>query len=138
MKKIQWPSTSNPSSISQRAAAAALNGDQSLLAPQRDTFKQPHDFVTGELGRIKGVALSPSDGTFYAFPDMSAVIARAADIDHDIQLEQYLPEHAEVAVIPGNAFGTRSCPLRGRHQHGAAHASHGPRNKSIGLSCRYN
>ena len=109
MKKIQSQSTSNPTSIAQVAATAALNGDQSSLAEQSAVFKQRHDFVIRELDRIKGVEVQPSAGTFYTFPDMSGVIERAADIDDDMQLAAYLLDHAGVAGVPGSAFGTPGC-----------------------------
>ena len=109
MKKIQSQSTSNPTSIAQVAATAALNGDQSLLAEQSAVFKQRHDFVIRELDRIKGVEVQPSAETFYTFPDMSGVIERAADIDDDLQLAAYLLDHAGVAGVPGSAFGAAGC-----------------------------
>ena len=84
MKKIQSQSTSNPTSIAQVAATAALSGDQSSLAKQSAVFKQRHDFVIRELDQIEGVEVEPSAGTFYTFPDMSGVIERAADIDDDL------------------------------------------------------
>ena len=84
MKKIQSQSTSNPTSIAQVAATAALSGDQSSLAKQSAVFKQRHDFVIRELDQIEGVEVEPSAGTFYTFPDMSGVIERTADIDDDL------------------------------------------------------
>ncbi|MCZ6664536.1 MAG: pyridoxal phosphate-dependent aminotransferase [Gammaproteobacteria bacterium] len=109
MKKIQSQSTSNPTSIAQVAATAALNGDQSSLAEQSAVFKQRHDFVIRELDRIEGVEVEPSAGTFYTFPDMSGVIERAADIDDDMQLAEYLLDKAGVAGVPGSAFGAAGC-----------------------------
>ena len=105
MKKIQSQSTSNPTSIAQVAAAAALNGDQSSLRENCDIFKHRHDFLIRELGRIDGVTVEPSAGTFYTFPDLSGVIERAADMNDDIQLAEYLLDHAGVAGVPGSGFG---------------------------------
>ena len=109
MKKIQSQSTSNPTSIAQVAATAALSGDQSSLAKQSAVFKQRHDFVIRELDQIEGVEVEPSAGTFYTFPDMSGVIERAADIDDDLQLAESLLDKAGVAGVPGSAFGAAGC-----------------------------
>jgi aspartate aminotransferase len=109
MKKIQSQSTSNPTSIAQAAATAALRGDQSSLPERSAIFKQRHDFIVRELGLINGVEVMPSAGTFYTFPDMRGVIERAADIDDDVQLAEYLLDHAGVAAVPGSAFGSPGC-----------------------------
>jgi aspartate aminotransferase len=106
MKKVQSQSTSNPCSIAQVAAEAALNGDQSFLKIMCDTFKQRHDYVLATLNKMEGVECLPSDGTFYSFPSFHAVIDRMDGVDDDVQLAQYLLEKADVAVVPGSAFGT--------------------------------
>ena len=105
MKKIQSQSTSNPCSIAQYAAQAALEGDQSFLKEMCDAFKQRHDFVYQALNAIEGVECPPSDGTFYSFPSFHAVIERMDGIEDDVQLAQLLLEKAEVALVPGSAFG---------------------------------
>ena len=105
MKKIQSQSTSNPCSIAQYAAQAALEGDQSFLKEMCDAFKQRHDFVYQALNEIEGVECPPSDGTFYSFPSFHAVIERMDGIEDDVQLAQLLLEKAEVALVPGSAFG---------------------------------
>lgn len=109
MKKIQSQSTSNPTSIAQVAATAALKGDQASLRNNCEIFKQRHDFLVRELDRIEGVTVQASAGTFYTFPDLSGVIERAADMNDDIQLAEYLLEHAGVAGVPGSAFGAPGC-----------------------------
>ncbi|MDA3869496.1 MAG: pyridoxal phosphate-dependent aminotransferase [Gammaproteobacteria bacterium] len=106
MKKVQSQSTSNPCSIAQVAAEAALNGDQSFLKIMCDTFKQRHDYVLATLNKMEGVECLPSDGTFYSFPSFHAVIDRMDGVNDDVQLAQYLLEKADVAVVPGSAFGT--------------------------------
>lgn len=106
MKKVQSQSTSNPCSIAQVAAEAALNGDQSFLKTMCDTFKERHDYVLHRLNTMDGVECLASDGTFYSFPSFHAVIARMDGIENDIQLAEYLLEKAEVAVVPGSAFGS--------------------------------
>ncbi len=106
MSKVQSQSTSNPASISQAAAVAALNGDQACVAQMNVAFKERHDYVVAALNALPGVSCLESDGTFYAFPDFSAVIETLADVEDDVQLGEYLLEHAGVALVPGSAFGT--------------------------------
>ena len=105
MKKVQSQSTSNPTSIAQVAAQAALDGPQDFLAEMCGVFKQRHDFVLQSLNATDGVECLPSDGTFYSFPSFHGVIQRLDGIDDDVQLAQYLLEKAEVALVPGSAFG---------------------------------
>ncbi len=105
MKKIQSQSTSNPCSIAQYAAQAALEGDQSFLKDMCDVFKQRHDYVYETLNAMNGVEVIPADGTFYSFPSFQAVIDRMDNIEDDVQLAQLLLEKAEVALVPGSAFG---------------------------------
>lgn len=106
MKKVQSQSTSNPCSIAQAASQAALEGDQSFLKTMCDTFKERHDYVLKALNAMDGVDCLPSDGTFYSFPSFHAVIARMDGIENDVQLAEYILEKAEVAVVPGSAFGS--------------------------------
>jgi aspartate aminotransferase len=105
MKKIQSQSTSNPTSIAQYAAQAALEGDQSFLKETCAVFKQRHDYVYKMLNEMDGVECPPSDGTFYSFPSFHAVIERMDGIDDDVQLAQLILEKADVALVPGSAFG---------------------------------
>ncbi len=105
MKKIQSQSTSNPSSISQAAAQAALEGDQSRLAEMNQAFKERHDFVLAELNKIEGVESIASDGTFYIFPDFSKIITKMG-LCNDVELAEKLLAEAEVALVPGSAFGS--------------------------------
>ncbi len=76
MENIQSQSTSNPTSISQVAAEAALNGDQSCIAPMVAAFKERNQFVTDALNAIPGVKCLLSGGAFYAFADTREAIAR--------------------------------------------------------------
>ena len=105
MKKVQSQSTSNPTSISQVAAEAALNGDQDCIREMLTAFKQRHDFVVEQLNHIKGVQCLPSQGAFYSFPDMREVITAMDGINDDVELAEYLLNEAEVALVPGSAFG---------------------------------
>jgi aspartate aminotransferase len=105
MKKVQSQSTSNPTSISQVAAQAALEGDQSCIAPMIKAFRERHDFVIGALNAIPGVECLPADGTFYCFPQFQSVIDRLDTVSDDLGLAEYLIEEAGVALVPGSAFG---------------------------------
>ena len=105
MKKIQSQSTSNPTSISQVAAEAALNGDQGCIAPMVRAFRERHDRLVSRLNQIRGVRCLPSQGTFYAFPDFSKAIAAAAGINNDVEMAEYILDKAGVALVPGSAFG---------------------------------
>ena len=105
MKKVQSQSTSNPASISQAAAQEALDGDQSCIAPMLKAFKARHDFVVQALNSIPGVRCTQADGTFYTFPDVSAVIRRLEGVNDDVELAEYLLREAGVALVPGSAFG---------------------------------
>jgi aspartate aminotransferase len=104
MKTIQSQSTSNPTSISQHAALAGLKGDQSFIQEMVNTFKQRHDFVLKSLLEIDGVECLPCQGTFYIFPRMQKVMDRLG-IKTDVELSEFLIEKAQVAVVPGSAFG---------------------------------
>ncbi len=105
MTNIQSQSTSNPTSISQRASEAALNGDQACVTEMVEAFKQRHDYVLATLNAMPGVNCLPSDGTFYTFPDFSEVIERMDSIEDDVQFGEFLIEKAGVAMVPGSAFG---------------------------------
>ena len=105
MKKVQSQSTSNPTSISQVAAEAALNGDQTCIQVMLKAFKERHDFVVAGLNRIKGVKCLPSQGAFYSFFDVREAIHNLDGIEDDVQLAEYLLIEAGVALVPGSAFG---------------------------------
>jgi aspartate aminotransferase len=104
MKKVQSQSTSNPTSISQAASVAALNGDQGCIAEMLKAFEQRHAFVVERLNAIDGISCLPSDGTFYSFPDVRGVVEKLGLAD-DTALGEYLLNQAGVAVVPGSAFG---------------------------------
>jgi len=105
MRKIQSQSTSNPTSIAQVAATAALNGPQDCIPPMITAYKERHDYVVGRLNEIPGVRCLNSDGTFYAFPDFSEVIANMDGVNNDTELATLVLEKAEVALVPGMPFG---------------------------------
>lgn len=105
MKKMQSQSTSNPTSISQYAAAAALNGDQSCINTMVTAFKERHDYLVEALNDINGVDCVPGDGTFYAFAHVEGLMAKAK-VSSDVELCEKLLTEANVALVPGSAFGT--------------------------------
>jgi aspartate aminotransferase len=111
MTNVQSQSTSNPTSISQVAAEAALNGDQGCITPMVKAFRERHEFVVSELNKMPGVQCLKAGGAFYAFPDMRGAIAalhQKGTIKEptDIAFSEYLLEQAGVAVVPGSAFGS--------------------------------
>jgi len=104
MKNVQSQSTSNPTSISQVAAEAALNGPQDVLEPMVRAFKERHDYVVDALNEIPGISCSPADGAFYAFANVEEAIGRLG-LRNDLEFAEALLEQAGVAVVPGSAFG---------------------------------
>jgi aspartate aminotransferase len=111
MENVQSHSTSNPTSISQYAAEAALNGDQSCIEPMVAAFKERAKVVTDGLNRIPGVKCLFPTGAFYSFPDCREAIqrlykARRISAPTDIALCDYLlAQDKAVAAVPGSAFG---------------------------------
>ena len=105
MKKIQSQSTSNPASISQAAAVAALNGPQDAIGTMLGAFRERHDYVVERLNGMKGIECLPTDGTFYVFPNIEGMIESTDGVSNDLEMGEYLIENAGVAVVPGSAFG---------------------------------
>jgi aspartate aminotransferase len=104
MKKIQSQSTSNPTSIAQYAAQAALEGDQECVKDMVKVFKIRHDYMVKALNEIDGIECLPGDGTFYVFPNFSGMQVKL-NCETDTDLAEKLLE-AGVALVPGSAFGT--------------------------------
>ncbi len=110
MENVQSQSTSNPTSISQVAAEAALRGDQSCIQPMLQAFRERHHFVVDAFNAIPGFKCRFAEGAFYAFPCVEQAIARlhkqgVIQQANDIAFSEYLLEKANVAVVPGSAFG---------------------------------
>ncbi|MBA4049097.1 MAG: aspartate aminotransferase [Sphingomonas sp.] len=109
MGKLQSQSTSNPCSIAQAAATAALNGDQSFLKDRATAFQARRNLVVGMLNATMGMACPRPEGAFYVYPDCSGLIGKrtpkGAVIDSDSTLVDYLLDEARVAAVPGIAFG---------------------------------
>jgi aspartate aminotransferase len=104
MSTIQSQSTSNPVSMSQKAAIAALNGDQSCVAEMNKHFKARHDFFNAGLNALPGFKVLPAAGTFYAWCDVSGAMQRLGLVD-DNAFAEFLLEKARVAGVPGSGFG---------------------------------
>ena len=105
MKKIQSQSTSNPTSISQVAAQAALEGSQDCIGEMLGAFKERHDYVVDRLNSMDGIDCLPSDGTFYCFPNVEGALAKLSSVKNDLEFSEYLITEAGVALVPGTAFG---------------------------------
>ncbi len=104
MNKLQSQSTTNPCSISQYAAIAALNGDQTCLQPMVAAFKARHDYLLHEINQIPGMVMLPADGAFYAFVNIEGLMAQHGFQD-DLAFSTMLLEKAHLAGVPGSAFG---------------------------------
>jgi len=104
MKTIQSQSTSNPCSVSQEAARAALDGDQTVVADMAAEYRVRHDYLVAALNDIAGFECRPGEGTFYAFPRVAEAMDRLG-IASDTELTELLLNEASVAVVPGSAFG---------------------------------
>ena len=109
MAKLQSQSTSNPCSIAQAAAVAALNGDQSFLAERNTAFQGRRDLVVSMLNEIDGMECPTPEGAFYVYPSFADLIGKSTPngrlIDTDEAMVGYLLDDAKVAVVQGAAFG---------------------------------
>ena len=104
MTKLQSHSTSNPCSISQKAAVEALRGPQDSVAEMLADYRRRRDFVVRRLREIPGVKCAEPRGAFYAFPNVSAVLGKNG-MRTSLELSERLLAEAHVAVVPGEAFG---------------------------------
>ena len=104
MRKLCSQSTSNPCSVSQAAAVAALEGDQSVLAMMRDAFKERYEYMYEAVNVLPGIRCAPAQGAFYVFADAREAI-QAKGLDNDTQMAELILSEAEVALVPGAAFG---------------------------------
>jgi aspartate aminotransferase len=108
MTNIQSQSTSNPASIAQKAAVEALTGPQDFVLMMQSEFDRRRKYLVNELNTIEGITCSMPAGAFYAFPDTSRIYGRkygSKVIGSSGDLALYLLEEANVAVVPGAAFG---------------------------------
>jgi aspartate aminotransferase len=104
MTTIQSQSTSNPCSISQAAAAAALDGPQDCVREMCEAYRRRHDYIVGALNDVEGIRCHPGDGAFYVFPHIEAAAGKLG-LKDDIAFTEYLLEKADLACVPGSAFG---------------------------------
>ena len=109
MIKIQGQSTSNPSSISQYAALAGISGSKKFLDPCLKAFDERRHFVVDQLNSINGISCILPEGAFYAYPNVSGLIGKKTQngkiLNNDAEIVEWLLESAEVAAVPGVAFG---------------------------------
>ncbi len=104
--KLQSHSTSNPTSVAQKAAVAALSGPQDCVERMLAEYRRRRDFVVARLRRIPCVRCVEPGGAFYAYPNIGAALGRNG-IGNTVEFAHRLLEEARVAVVPGEAFGTR-------------------------------
>ncbi len=107
MFKIQGQSTTNPCSISQKAAVAALNGDQSFIKDMNKAFKERHDYFVAELKKLPGVECINADGAFYVLFNVENFIKKLnmSTVTNDHEFAEYLLNTVGLALVPGSAFG---------------------------------
>jgi aspartate aminotransferase len=106
MQKLQSQSTSNPTSIVQKAAVAALNGSQDCVAEMRKEYIQLRNHVLAGLGQIKGIRCARPEGAFYIYPNISAFLGRKG-LNSPAEFARKLLHDAHVASVPGEGFGTQ-------------------------------
>ncbi|WP_419818270.1 pyridoxal phosphate-dependent aminotransferase [Glaciibacter flavus] len=105
---LQSHLTSNVSNISQRAAVEALNGPQDTVEEMRQAFDRRRRLIVGELNKIPGVVTPTPEGAFYVYPDVTGLLGRewgGVAPTTSLELADLILEQAEVAVVPGEAFG---------------------------------
>ncbi len=106
--KLQGQMTSGATSVAQRAALAALEGDQSCVSDMNAAFKRRRDLVLGRMAQIEGIKCTTPGGAFYVFPDMHAFFGKSYNgkkIGNSMDLCMYLLEKGLIATVPGDAFG---------------------------------
>lgn len=104
MTTIQSQSTSNACSVSQAAALAALDGDQSPVAEMAAEYRKRHDYIVAALNELDGFECRHGEGTFYAFPRVTGAL-QSLGLAGDVELVERLINDADVACVPGSAFG---------------------------------
>jgi aspartate aminotransferase len=105
MMKLQSHTTSNPTSIAQKAAIEALRGPQESVGTMLSEYRRRRDFVVTRLREIPGVSIETPKGAFYAYPNIS-VAYRSGRVKNSLDFSAALLDQAHVAVVPGEAFGT--------------------------------
>ncbi len=108
MTKIQSQSTSNPTSISLKAATEALNGNKDCLETMRKEFERRRNYIVERLNKINGINCLKPEGAFYVFPNISGLLGKEYNgklVNTDMEFADYLLDEAKIAVVPGSAFG---------------------------------
>jgi len=105
MQKLQSQSTSNPTSIVQKAAVAALNGPQQCVAEMRSEYIRLRDHIVTGLRAIPGLKCTYPEGAFYVYPNVSGYFGRGG-IHSPAEFSRRLLHDAHVATVPGEGFGT--------------------------------
>lgn len=108
MTNIQSQSTSNVTSITQKASVEALNGPQDFLQVMITKFDKRRKYMVDRLNSMKGVTCKTPVGAFYAFPNVSGYFGKkfnGTPVNNSLELSTYLLEHGKVALVPGSAFG---------------------------------
>ena len=108
MTNLQSQSTSNPTSIAQKAAVAALKGPQNCVEEMRKEFEKRRNYIVNELNNIPGISCKMPQGAFYVFPNVKQILGKkieSVEIKSSMDLSIYLLEKAQVALVPGSAFG---------------------------------
>ncbi len=110
---LQSHATSNVSNVAQRAALAAVSGDLSAVAEMKTAFDRRRRTIVSMLSEIDGVVCPTPEGAFYVYPSVKGLLGRTypaasgeRTIDTSADLAEYILEEAEVAVVPGEAFGS--------------------------------
>ena len=106
--KIQSQTTSNPNAIAQKAAVAALTGDQGIVEERRAEFEKRRDYMYQALNSIPGFKTALPKGAFYIFPDVSGVFGQTFNgvvMKDSADVAEYLLKVHHVATVPGDAFG---------------------------------
>jgi len=110
--KLQGQTTTGATTIAQKAAAAALSGDQSCVSEMNKAFKRRKELIVKLVREIPGIKVYDPDGAFYVFPKVDAYYGKSFNgtkITSSTELCLYLLEHAHIATVPGEAFGDPDC-----------------------------
>ena len=105
---LQSQNTSNPTSIAQKASVAALNGDESVVSAMVVEFQKRRDVITAGLNAVPGISCRLPEGAFYVFPNVEGLFGRTwrdKTLGGSTDVTEFLLEEANVAVVPGGAFG---------------------------------
>jgi aspartate aminotransferase len=108
MKKIQSQSTSCTCSVSQSAAIEALQGNKDEVDIMVKQYQERSEFLHSELNKIDGIEYKKPEGSFYAFVNVNGLIDKLEGIKDDFDLAEYFLNEANVAVVPGTAFGSKN------------------------------